>query len=140
MRSLTQRWPVSLSEKFHLAFWLPPAGCTHQPGRELVELLKVIQSVPVDPDITDNHQVQQEDEVEGPPYFENHINSKLLIEDLYDDVEDLVEATEEDEETGEDSVGLDVQQVTPVDLDWKSIWDSESRSGAGKVGTAQQNI
>ena len=78
--------------------------------------------------------------MEGPPYFENQINSKLLIEDLYDDVEDLVEATEEDEETGEDSVGLDVQQVTPVDLDWKSIWDSESRSGAGKVGTAQQNI
>ena len=78
--------------------------------------------------------------MEGPPYFENHINSKLLIEDLYDDVEDLVEATEEDEETGEDSVGLDVQQVTPVDLDWKSIGDFESSSAAGKVGAGEQNI
>ena len=78
--------------------------------------------------------------MEGPPYFENHVDPKLLVEDLYDDVEDLVEATEEDEETGEDSVGLDIQQVTPVDLDWKSIWDSEGSSGAGQVGTGQQNI
>ena len=78
--------------------------------------------------------------MEGPPDFENHIDSELLIEDLYDDVEDLVEGTEEDEETGEDSVGLDIEQVTPVDLDWKSIGDFESSSGAGKVGTAQQNI
>ena len=78
--------------------------------------------------------------MEGPPYFENYVDPELLIEDLDDDVEDLVEATEEDEETGEDSVGLDIEQVTPVDLDWKSIGDSESGSGAGQVGTGQQNI
>ena len=105
-----------------------------------MELVEVVESLPVDPHIADHHQVEQEDEVEGPPYLENHIDPKLVIEDLYDDVEDLVEATEEDEEAGEDSVGLDIQQVTPVDLDWKSIGDFESSSGAGKVGTAQQNI
>ena len=105
-----------------------------------MELLEVVPRVPVDPDIADHHQVQQEDEVEAPPYFENHIDPQLLIEDLYDDVEDLVEDREEDEETGEEGVGLDVQQVTPVDLDWKSIGDFESSSGAGQVGARQQNV
>ena len=105
-----------------------------------MELVEVVESLPVDPHIADHHQVEQEDEVEGPPYLENHIDPKLVIEDLYDDVEDLVEATEEDEEAGEDSVGLYIQQVTSVDLDGKSVGDFESSSGAGQVGTGQQNI
>ena len=143
MRSLTSWWWWwSLSEKFQLVVRLCPDICPHplHPGRDLVELLKVVPSVPVDPDIADNHQVYQENQVEDPPDFENHIDPKLLIEDLNDDVEDLVEAAEEDEEAGEDCVGLDIQQVTPVYLDWKSIWDFESRSGACQVGTGQQNI
>ena len=78
--------------------------------------------------------------MESPPYFENHIDSKPVVEDLNDDVEDLVEATEEDEEAGEDSVGLDIQQVTSVDLDWKSVGDSESSSGASQVSHGQQDI
>ena len=78
--------------------------------------------------------------MEGPPYFENHIDPKLEVEDLHDDVEDLVEAREEDEEAGEDSVGLYIQQVTPVDLDGKSAGDLESSSGAGEVGTGQQDV
>ena len=105
-----------------------------------MEFVKIVASLPVDPDIADHHQVEQEDEVEGPPYLENHIDPELVIEDLYDDVEDLVEATEEDEEAGEDSVGLDIQQVTPVHLDGKSAGDFESRSGAGEVGTGQQDV
>ena len=69
--------------------------------------------------------------MKDPPYLENHIDPKLVIEDLYDDVEDLVEATEEDEEAGEDSVGLYIQQVTSVDLDGKSVGDFESSSATG---------
>ena len=121
----------SRCEKFQWIVRLHPDLGPHHPGRELVELVKVFLSVPVDPNIADNHQVQHEDEVECPPYFENHIDAKLLIEDLYNDVEDLVEAAEEEEEAGKDSVRFDVQQVTAVDLDWKSVRDFQCSSGAG---------
>ena len=60
--------------------------------------------------------------MKDPPYLENHIDPELVIEDLYDDAEDLVEATEEDEEAG--------------DLNGKSVGDFESSSGTGQVGTA----
>ena len=105
-----------------------------------MELPEVLPGVPEDPDVSHHVDVQKEDEVETPPDLKNQFNSQLLVEDLYDHVEDLVEPAEEEEEAGDGGVGLDVQEMTAVGLYGEPVGDPESSSSAGQGGTGQQDV